>query len=317
MRAVFLDRETLGEDVDLSSSEAQFTELVNHDRTDAEDVIPRIQGFDVVILNKVVLTREHLTAVDRPPRLICLVATGVNNVDLDACRELGINVVNCRAYGTDSVAQHTLCLMLALSTRLIDYHEAVEAGDWHRARQFCLLDYPVRELSGRTLGIVGLGTLGGRVAELAAAFGMKVLVAQRPGGDGRDGRVPLDELLPQVDILTLHCPLTDDTRNLIDAPQMARMKNDAFIINTARGGLVNEEALVTALREGQLGGAGIDVLTSEPPRAGSPLLDEDIPNLIVTPHSAWASAEARQRVCDQLAENIRAWRDGEPVRLVV
>lgn len=316
MRAVFLDRETMGEGLDLSATEAQLTELVSYERTDPEDVSSRIQGFDVVIVNKVVLSREHLAA-DRTPKLICLVATGTNNLDLDACRDLGITVVNCRGYGTDAVAQHTLCLMLALSTRLIDYHQAVEAGDWHRARQFCLLDYPIRELYGRTLGIIGLGTLGGRVAELARAFGMKVLVAQRPGDAPQPDRVPINELLPQVDILTLHCPLTEATRNLIDAPQIARMKRDAIIINTARGGLVNEEALVTALREDRLGGAGFDVLTTEPPRDGNPLLDEDIPNLIVTPHTAWGTAEARQRIYDQLAENIRAWLEGTPVRVVV
>lgn len=316
MRAVFLDGETLGEDVDLSATREQFGELVIHPHTDAGEVAQRIQGFDVVIVNKVPVTRRDLTAGDTPPGLIAVVATGVNNIDLDACRELDVTVANCRGYGTDSVAQHTLCLMLALSTRLLDYHDAVDAGDWHRARQFCLLNFPVRELAGRTLGIVGLGTLGSRVAELARAFGMDVLVAQRPGGEPRPDRVPLDDLLPQVDVLSLHCPLTADTRNLIDAARIDRMKDDAVIINTARGGLVNEEALVSALRDGRLGGAGFDVLSSEPPRDGNPLLDVDIPNLIVTPHTAWASAEARQRVCDQLAGNIRAWVAGDPVRVV-
>jgi len=322
MRAVFLDRETLGEGVDLSATESRLTELVSHERTEPGELLDRIRGFEVIVVNKVVIGRDDLDALEQPPRLICVVATGVNNVDLEACRDLGITVVNVRGYGTDAVAQHTLCLMLALNTRLLDYHAAVESGDWHRSQQFCLLQFPIRELAGQTLGIVGLGTLGSRVAELARAFGMQVLVAQRPGSEAGQGsrgeadRVPLDELLPRVDVLSLHCPLTDNTRDLINAERIARMQRHAMIINTARGGLVNEEALVAALREGRLGGAGFDVLTSEPPRAGNPLLDEDIPNLIVTPHTAWASREARQRVCDQLAENIGAWMRGETIRAV-
>ncbi len=317
MRAVFLDRETLGTDVTLASVEALVGQLFLHDRTPPELMVERVDGFDMVIVNKVVLDGDLLRRLERPPQLVCVAATGVNNVDTDACAELGITVANCRGYGTDAVAQHTLCLMLALATRLIDYDGAVKAGDWHRSPQFCLLDYPIRELAGRTLGIVGLGTLGRRVAELGEALGMRVLVAQRPGGPDRGGREPLDSMLPKLDVLSLHCPLTAATRNLIDRRRLALMKPDALLINTARGGLVDEEALVAALRAGKLGGAGFDVLTTEPPRGGNPLLDEGIPNLIVTPHCAWASREARQRICEQLAENIRAWRDGQPVRVVV
>ncbi|MCP1675172.1 glycerate dehydrogenase [Natronocella acetinitrilica] len=316
MRAVFLERESLDRgDLDLSGAEAAVDEIVYHNHTSADQVLERITGFEIVIANKVRVSRQDLEQAR--PKMIAVVATGVNNIDLDACQELGITVVNVRGYGTDSVAQHAIGLLLALATRLIDYHRDVQQGEWNRSAHFCLLDYPIVELAGKKLGVVGLGTLGGRTAELARALGMEVLSAQRPGGKPQPDRVPLDELLPQVDALTLHCPLTDDTRGLIGRRELAMMKPTAFIINTARGGLVDEEALVEALRQRRLGGAGFDVLTEEPPRSGNPLLDDDIPNLIVTPHSAWGSHEARQRICEQLAENIRGWRNGEPVRVVV
>lgn len=317
MEAVFLDSETLGDDVDFDGIRAAVDSLVCHPRTAPSDLAERLAGFDVVISNKVVIGREHLQTLNSMPGLICVAATGTNNIDLQACADHQVTVSNARAYGTDSVAQHALGLMLALSTRLPDYQAAVHRGDWQQAAQFCLLDYPVRELAGLTLGIVGYGTLGQRVARLGEAFGMRVMVAERPGRqDTREGRVALDELLPQADVLSLHCPLTEQTRNLLGAEQIARMKPDALLINTARGGLVDETALADALRGGRLGGAGFDVLTEEPPRHGNVLLDPEIPNLIVTPHTAWASREARQRICDQVAENIRAWRDGEPMRVV-
>ena len=317
MEAVFLDSETLGDDVDFDGMRAAVDSLVCHPRTAPSDLAERLVGFDVVISNKVVIGREHLQALDSVPGLICVAATGTNNIDLQACADQKVTVSNARAYGTDSVAQHALGLMLALSSRLPDYQTAVRRGDWQQAAQFCLLDYPVRELAGLTLGIVGYGTLGQRVARLGEAFGMRVMIAERPGRqDTREGRVALDELLPQADVLSLHCPLTEQTRKLLGAQQIARMKPDALLINTARGGLVDETALADALRGGRLGGAGFDVLTEEPPRQGNVLLDPDIPNLIVTPHTAWASREARQRICDQVAENIRAWRDGVPMRVV-
>jgi glycerate dehydrogenase len=190
-------------------------------------------------------------------------------------------------------------------------------GRWQQARQFCLLDYPIRELKGKTLGIIGYGELGQSVAGIAQAFGMKILVAQRPGGAAQADRVPLDTLLPQVDILSLHCPLTPATQGLIGARELALMKHDAVLINTARGGIVDEQALVETLRAGHLGGAGVDVLTEEPPVNGNPLLAADIPNLIVTPHSAWASRETRQRVVHEVVANIRAFLHGAPRSLVV
>jgi len=196
------------------------------------------------------------------------------------------------------------------------YQAAVRAGRWQQASQFCLLDFPIVELEGKTLGLLGHGELGSAVAQLARAFGMHVLLGQLPGRPAVDGRLPLDELLPLVDALTLHCPLTEQTRNLIGARELALLKPGAFLINTARGGLVDEQALADALRAGRLGGAATDVLSVEPPKDGNPLLAADVPRLIVTPHSAWGSREARQRIVGQLAENAAAFLAGEPMRVV-
>ncbi|MCA1769404.1 MAG: 2-hydroxyacid dehydrogenase [Halomonas sp.] len=315
MNAVFLDRESLDRnDLDLAPVEACVDQLTSYPQTSPEDVAERIRGHDIVIVNKVLLDRETLEA--HAPSLICVVATGVNNIDLDACRDLGITVCNSQGYGTDSVAQHCLCLMLALSTRLLDYQQAVQRGDWHRSTQFCLLDYPVQELAGKTLVIVGHGTLGGRVAELARAFGMQVKVAARPGSARSDNRKPLNELLPEADVISLHCPLTDATRDLIGTPELVRMKPTSLLINTARGGLIDEPALANALQRGEIGGAGIDVVDGEPPDSNSPLLLQPLPNLIVTPHSAWGAREARQRIVEQLTENIQGWQERKPVRVV-
>lgn len=199
----------------------------------------------------------------------------------------------------------------------MDYRDAVRAGRWREASRFCLLDYPIVELADRTLGIVGYGELGRAVARVAEGFGMRVLLAARPGGGVPPGRLALDTLLPQVDVLTLHCPLTAATRNLIGARELKLLPRHAFLINAARGGIVDEAALARALREGWIAGAGVDVLSKEPPRDGNPLLEPDIPNLIVTPHNAWGSQEARRRIVEQLAENVRAYRAGDGRRRVV
>ena len=250
-------------------------------------------------------------------RLICIAATGTNHVDLDAARRRGIAVCNVPGYATASVVQHVFALILALSTRLPDYQQALRAGRWQQSSQFCLLDYPIREIGGKTLGIIGYGELGQAVARVAEAFGMKVKVAQYREGQSRTPfitgqiRLPLQELLPQVDILSLHCPLTPQTRGLIGPAELALMRPDALLINTARGGIVDEAALAAALCEGKLGGAGVDVLTQEPPAQGNPLLAANIPRLILTPHIAWASRESRQRLVDEVAANIRAFLQGE------
>lgn len=314
--AVFLDYTSLDlGDLDLAPLRQVFGELTLHEKTTPAQVIERLQGHNVAISNKVPLDAAAFAACP-DLKLVLVSATGTNNIDLAAAREHGVTVCNCQGYGTPSVAQHTLLLLLALATRLQDYQAAVRAGRWQQAEQFCLLDFPIVELAGKTLGLLGHGELGSAVARLAEAFGMRVLIGQLPGRPVRDGRLPLDELLPQIDALTLHCPLTEQTRDLIGAEQIALMKPGAFLVNTGRGGLVNEPALAAALRSGHLGGAATDVLTVEPPKNGNPLLDADIPRLIVTPHSAWGSREARQRIVGQLAESAEAFFKGAAVRVV-
>ena len=231
-------------------------------------------------------------------------------------RQQGIVVCNCQAYGTSAVAQHTLTLMLALATSLLPYHKAVQAGEWNNATQFCLLDFPIIELAGKTLGILGYGELGKAVAKLAEAFGMKVIVGVLPNRPEVEGRVAFEALLSQVDFLSLHCPLTNDTKDLIDAKAFEAMKSSAFLINCARGGIVNEQALADALRQGKVAGAATDVLSVEPPKNGNILLADDIPNLIITPHSAWGSVDARQRIVQQMVENTERFKRGQPIRQV-
>ncbi|MGE7959900.1 2-hydroxyacid dehydrogenase [Pseudomonas sp. NPDC089530] len=315
-RAVFLDHSSLDlGDLDLGALRHSFGELQLHDRTRAEQVVERLQGAQVAISNKVLLDAETLAACPEL-KLILVAATGTNNVDLAAARSLGITVANCQGYGTPSVAQHTLMLLLNLATRFTDYRQAVAEGRWQQAQQFCLLDFPIVELQGKTLGLLGHGELGGAVAHLAEAFGMRVLLGQIPGRPARADRLPLDELLPQIDALTLHCPLNEHTRHFIGARELALLKPMAFVVNTARGGLIDEQALADALRSGHLGGAATDVLSVEPPSAGNPLLAPDIPRLIVTPHNAWGSREARQRIVGQLAENAQAFFSGTALRVV-
>lgn len=315
-RAVFLDHASLDlGDLDLAPLQQVFDTLHLHAQTPPELIIERLQGAQVVISNKVQLDATTLAACP-DLKLILIAATGSNNVDLAAARAQGIAVSNCQGYGTPAVAQHTLMLLLALATRLPDYQQAVTAGRWQQASQFCLLDYPIMELHGKTLGLLGHGELGSAVGRLAEAFGMRVLLGQLPGRPARSDRLPLDELLPQVDALSLHCPLNEHTRDLIGADQLQAMKANALLVNTARGGLVNEQALADALRSGHLGGAACDVLSSEPPQADNPLLAGNIPRLIITPHCAWGSREARQRIVGQLAENAHGYFIAAPRRLI-
>jgi glycerate dehydrogenase len=317
MLSVFLDRDTVDTgDLDFSGLETSSPEWRFYHVTAPEETAERIRDASVVITNKAVLDARLLDDAGRL-KLVCVAATGTNNIDLDAARRLGIGVCNVRAYATPSVAQHVFALILALTRKLNEYGRAVREGRWQNAPHFCLLDYPMRELEGLTLGIVGYGELGHAVARIAEAFGMNVLLAQRPGGPSQAGRTPLPDLLRQVDVLSLHCPLTPQTRGLIGADQLALMKPDALLINTARGGIVDEQSLADALRAGNLGGAGVDVLTVEPPSGGNPLLAGDIPNLIVTPHVAWASRESRQRLIDEVAANIQTFLTGEPRNRVV
>lgn len=318
MLGVFLDRDSvdLG-DLDLTRLDGSLPELRYYSTTDPRQVVERITDADIVISNTVTLDKVALSAAPHL-KLICVAATGSDHVDLKAATERGIIVCNARGYCTPSVTQHVFTLILTLFTRLTEYRQAVKEGRWQRASLPSLLDFPIRELAGKTLGIVGYGELGRGVGHIAEAFGMKVLIAQRPGTvEPEEDRIPLHTLLPQVDVLSLHCPLSPETRGLIGEWELALMRRDALLINTARGGLVDEAALAEALRQGALGGAGVDVLTEEPPTHGNPLLAADIPNLIVTPHSAWGGHESRQRLIDQLVENIHAFLTGNPIRVVM
>lgn len=308
MKGVLLDGDSLGQDVSLDSIREQLDELVTWPATQPEQVAERIQNADVVLSNKVPLNRAALQSA-KHLKLICVLATGMNNVDQDAAAELGIPVRNVQAYGTASVAQHALTLMLALATRLPLYQRSVAAGEWQTAPGFCLMQHPVTQLSGKTLLLVGHGELGKEVARLASAFGMKVQVAARPGNPG-DQRPSLEQLLPQADVISFHCPLTAETRNLLDARRLQLAKPGLLVVNVARGGIVNEQDALAALREGRIGGLAADVLTEEPPRNGNPLLDalQEPLNLIVTPHSAWLAPEARQNILDLTATNIQQYR---------
>ena len=315
-RAVFLDHPSLDlGDLDLDPLRNCFSELQLFARTTPDQVIERLKGATVAITNKVVIDAQAMAA-SPGLKLILISATGTNNVDLAAARHHGITVCNCQGYGTPSVAQHTIMLLLNLATRLADYQKALGEGRWQQASQFCLLDYPIVELEGKTLGLLGHGELGSAVGRLAEAFGMRVLLGQVPGRPARPDRLPLDELLAQVDALTLHCPLNEHTRNFIGARELALLKPGAFVVNTARGGLIDEQALADALRSGHLGGAATDVLSVEPPAHGNPLLATDIPRLIVTPHNAWGSREARQRIVGQMSENAQGFFNGTARRVV-
>ncbi|ANC84767.1 MULTISPECIES: 2-hydroxyacid dehydrogenase [Pseudomonas] len=315
-RAVFLDHQSLDlGDLDLSPLKQQFDQFELFAATRPDQVAERLQGAVAVVSNKVMLDAATLAA-NPQLKLILVAATGTNNVDLAAARAQGITVCNCQGYGTPSVAQHTLALLLALATRLCDYNQAVAEGQWAKASQFCLLDFPIVELEGKTLGLLGHGELGSAVARLAEAFGMRVLSGQIPGRPERADRLPLDELLPQIDALTLHCPLNEHTRHMLGARELALLKPNALVVNTARGGLIDEQALADALRGGHLGGVATDVLSVEPPVNGNPLLEPGIPRLIITPHSAWGAVESRQRIVGQLSENAQAFFAGQPRRVV-
>ena len=310
MKAVFLDWSTMGSGLDISGMRALLPDLTIYDETEREQVAERIADAGIVLGNKMLL-RAPLIRNARNLRFIGLTATGTDNVDLDAAREHGVAVCNIRAYCTQSVVEHVFGCLLMLTHNLRRYADDVRAGAWQRSHDFCMLTHPVRELSAMTLGIVGFGELGRGVARVAGNFGMTVIVAARPGSDEIDeGRVSFDELLARADVITLHCPLVPGTRGLFGADEFAKMKDSAVLINTARGALVDSAALAAALRGGEIAAAAIDVLPQEPPTKGDPLLDYDADNLIVTPHIAWSTREARQAAIDELTENIAAFLRG-------
>lgn len=311
MKAAFLDYATVDAgDLDRTELAGTVEELLIHDFTSPEARVDRLAGMDAALINKIRLGDEEFAALP-DLRYVGLVATGTDNVDLAAAARHGVTVTNIRDYCTPSVAQHAMALILTLSRRLDRYRELVREGAWRAPRPFCLLDLPIRDLSDMTLGLVGYGVLARGLESLAQAFGMTVLKSQRPGGAAAAGRVPFNELLGRCDVLSLHCPLTEHTRGLIDTRALSRMRSDAILINTGRGGLVDSAALADALRRGELGGAGIDVLPAEPPPPDEPLLASDIPNLVLTPHVAWASHSARQKALDEVTQNLRAFVRGE------
>jgi glycerate dehydrogenase len=310
---VFLDRNTLRADVRRPRFEHEWVE---YEKTAPEEVVGRLGGATIAITNKVRLGREALEQLPRL-RMIAVAATGLDIIDLDAAHERGLTVSNVRGYAQAAVPEHVFALILALRRNLLAYREDVRRGAWAASEAFCLLDHPIRDLRASTLGIVGHGSIGRGVERLAVAFGMRVLLSEHKGAPRvREGRTPFEEVLRESDMVTLHAPLAPETRHMIGRDELGRMKASAILINCARGGVVDEAALADALREGRIAGAGLDVLTREPPREGNPLLELDLPNLIVTPHVAWASLEAMQALADQLIDNIEAFVRGKPQNTV-
>ena len=317
MKAVFLDYATLGPGLDPAPLRQQLPDLEIYDNTSDAEFAERIAGAEFVFANKFRFTPEVLEKAGEL-RFIGLAATGVDNVDLDGAKKNGVAVCNIRAYCTQSIVEHVFGTLLMLTHSLHRYNDAVRAGEWQRAEEFCMLTHPIRELSAMKLGIVGYGALGSGVARTAEWFGMDVLVSQRPGFETTDHmRMPFEKVLEQADVLSLHCPLTEQTRGLIGEKELKRMKSSAFLVNTARGALIDAEALVAALETGEIAGAALDVLEKEPPVDGNPLLDYKGDNLIITPHIAWGTTEARQNALEEMAKNVKAFLDGEERNRVV
>lgn len=316
-RAVFLDFATVGPDVDTKAID-RLVAAEYFDFSEAADIPTRLRDCEIAIVNKALVGRTAIAGADAL-RLIVLCATGADNVDVGAAREHRVGVANTRDYCSTAVAQHVFALILGLTQQLAPYEKLVRSGAWGRSRSFALFDYPIRELAGRALGIVGYGSLGRAVGRLGEALGMRLLISARPdaGNGAEPGRVPFDVVLREADVVTLHCPLTEATQHLIATAELEAMRSDAILINTARGGLVDGEALARALKAGEIAGAGIDVLPVEPPPDDAPLLKPDVPNLILTPHIAWAAKESRQRALDQVAENIEAFLAGRRLRRLV
>lgn len=310
---VFLDRSTLPTTVRRPAFDHTWTEFA---ATSADQVVERLRDATIALTNKVPLRADALAQLPHL-KMIAVAATGYDVIDVPACRERGIAVANIRNYAVHTVPEHVFALVLALRRSLIAYRADVEQGRWQQAEQFCFFDHPIGDLHGSTMGIFGGGALGQGTATLARAFGMRVLFADvNPGRAGSPDRTPIDQVLAESDVISMHCPLTPATRHLIGLEQLRKMKRSAILINTARGGLVDENALVTALQEGAIAGAGFDVLTTEPPKQGNPLLDLRLPNFILTPHVAWASAGAMRFLADQLIDNVELFIKGSPQHLV-
>ena len=317
MNIVFLDRDTISTETTLRSP-AFAHQWHQYDRTTSDQAAERIADADIVIVNKVKLSAETLAKAPHL-KLIAVAATGTDNIDLAACQQRGIVVSNVRNYAKHTVPEHTFALIFALRRSICAYRDAVKAGRWQEAAQFCFFDHPIRDLAGSTLGIIGDGVLGQAVATIGRALGMRVLFSAHKGRSGQ-GRLytPFEHVLKQSDILTLHCPLNTNTRNMIGAPEFAQMARKPLLINTGRGGLVDEAAVGPALKAGQIAGAAFDVTSVEPPPIDHPFMALlDRPDFILTPHVAWASAEAIQALADQLIDNIEAFVAGTPVNAVL
>ena len=313
LHIVVLDRDTLVNrpfDFDFPHT------LSSYGTTEAHETLKRIRGADIVITNKVVISAQAF-AENPQFKLVAVTATGVNNVDVEAAKQNGTAVCNIRAYGNESVAEHAFMMMITLMRNLPAYQRDVAAGLWENSPFFCHLGAPMRDLNGKTLAIFGRGNIGKTLATYAQAFKMNVVFAEHKNAQSiRDGYVSFDEAIRSADVVSLNCPLTPQTANMIGEAELQQMKPGAILINCGRGGLVDEAALVAALKYGQIGGAGFDVLTQEPPRDGNPLLKARLPNLIVTPHIAWASQEAANRLFDILLDNINRFVAGNPQNLV-
>lgn len=309
---VFLERDTVAPEVVVRrpSFAHSWTE---YDRTTPAQLVERLKDATIAIVNKVKFQRDAIEALPRL-KLIAVAATGTDNIDLKACAERGITVSNIRGYALHTVPEHAFALILALRRSIVAYRQDVVAGEWQKAAQFCFFNHPIADLHGSKLGIIGEGVIGQGVAHIARAFGMQVMFAAHKGVQGLGPLyTPWDEVIETSDVITLHSPLTPQTRNMIALPEFKRMKRNLLLVNTARGGLVNEDDLSTALRSKLIAGAGFDVTSPEPPAADSVLMKLlELPNFILTPHTAWASFEAIQSLCDQLIDNVEAFVAGKP-----
>jgi len=308
-RIVFIERNTIQANFRRPKFEHEWVE---YPESFADQVVERIRDATIIISNKLSLGEPQLAEAPKV-KLIAIAATGSDCVDLDYCRSRGIAVCNVRGYAANSVPEHVLMLILALRRNVVAYRTDVREGKWQQSKQFCLLTHPLNDIKGTTIGIVGHGAIGKSMSRLAEALGLKVLLAEhKHAREIRQGRTSFAEVLKESDVVTLHCPLTEDTRDMFGSEEFAMMKPNALLINTARGALIQEEALANALQSGLIAGAAIDCLREEPPRNGNSLLDLDLPNLIVTPHIAWASEEAVQALADQVIDNIEAFVAGRP-----
>ena len=317
MQIVFLDRATFSPEIQFDAIALGSCQWRDYPVTRAEEVVARARQATVVVTNKVRLSAEILAALPNL-KMIAVSATGIDNIDIKAAGDRDIAVANVRGYATHAVPEYVFAMLLALRRNLISYHHAVQAGEWPKSPVYCLHGQPITDIAGSTLGIIGRGSLGRSVEVMAAAFGMEVLIAERRGSaELRPGRTAFDEVLERSDAITLHVPLTDETRHLIGARELSRMKPSAVLINASRGSVVDEQALLAALREGRLAGAALDVIGVEPPPADHPLIKANLSNLIVTPHVAWASRQAQQRLADEVILNIAAFQRGESRNRVV